>query len=218
MSDNMKDEFYEAVENEPQTELPSSENTAKETVISEEANNLPVEPARSQQSGQLVPFEPKRLKLTEPDAINLSRQLARTVPSPVGVTVDDDKWALHGALALYAEQKPRDGHESMLARLAVATTNVAMEAISRAALSAGVPGTHEKYLRLANQSSLTTMKLLDAIDRHRGRQQQNISVHAVNVHSGAQAIVGNVNKPAGSADAPKPKDPSKPDRADGDEG
>jgi len=218
MSDTLKDESYEAIDNEPQTELPSSENTAKETVISEEANILPVEPARSQQSGQLVPFEPKRLKLTEPDAINLGRQLARTVPSPVGVTVDDDNWALHGALALYAEQKPRDAHESMLARLAVATTNVAMETISRAALSAGVPGTHEKYLRLANQSSLTTIKLLDAIDRHRGQQQQNVSVHAVNVHSGAQAIVGNVNKPAGADDAPKPKDPSKRDRDDGDEG
>ena len=168
MSDTLKDESYEAIENEPQTELPSSENTANETGISEEANNLPGGTAQSQQSCQLVPFEPKRVALTEPDAINLGRQLARTVPAPLGVTVDEDNWAVHGALALYAEQKPHDGHESTLARLAVATTNVAMEAISRAALSAGVPGTHEKY-RQANQSSLTTIKLLDAIDRHRGR-------------------------------------------------
>ena len=39
--------------------------------------------------------------------------------------------------------------------------------------------------------------MLDALNRHRGKGQQKVTVEHVHVHSGGQAIVGNVNGPGG---------------------
>jgi hypothetical protein len=41
--------------------------------------------------------------------------------------------------------------------------------------------------------------LLDALNRHRGKGQQKVTVEHVHVHSGGQAVVGMVGAPGGGA-------------------
>jgi hypothetical protein len=51
-------------------------------------------------------------------------------------------------------------------------------------------------LTQANKLSRTYAALLDALNRHRGKGQQKVTVEHVHVHSGGQAIVGPVERPA----------------------
>src|SRR3954447_839531 len=53
-------------------------------------------------------------------------------------------------------------------------------------------------LSQANKLSRTYAVLLDALNRHRGKGQQKVTVEHVHVHQGGQAIVGAVNS-AGKA-------------------
>src|SRR6266436_600241 len=57
-------------------------------------------------------------------------------------------------------------------------------------------------LSQANKLSRTYAVLLDALNRHRGKGQQKVTVEHVHVHSGGQAIVGMVETPGGG-DRPK---------------
>jgi hypothetical protein len=52
-------------------------------------------------------------------------------------------------------------------------------------------GRHEA-LNQANKLTRSFAALLDALNRHRGKGQQKVTVEHVHVHSGGQAIVGNV--------------------------
>ena len=49
----------------------------------------------------------------------------------------------------------------------------------------------------ANKLSRTYATLLEALNRHRGKGQQKVTVEHVHVHEGGQAIVGNVETPGG---------------------
>src|SRR5947199_7256329 len=51
-------------------------------------------------------------------------------------------------------------------------------------------------LNQANKLSRSYAVLLDALNRHRGKGQQKVTVEHVHVHSGGQAIVGSVESPA----------------------
>jgi hypothetical protein len=50
-------------------------------------------------------------------------------------------------------------------------------------------------LSQANKLSRTYAVLLEALNRHRGKGQQKVTVEHVHVHSGGQAIVGTVERP-----------------------
>jgi hypothetical protein len=60
-------------------------------------------------------------------------------------------------------------------------------------------------LAQANKLSRTYATLLDALNRHRGKGQQKVTVEHVHVHSGGQALVGMVETPGGG-DRTKPED------------
>jgi hypothetical protein len=57
--------------------------------------------------------------------------------------------------------------------------------------------THEYHLNQVNKLSRTYVALLDALNRHRGKGQQKVTVEHVHVHQGGQAIVGNVEATGG---------------------
>ena len=50
----------------------------------------------------------------------------------------------------------------------------------------------KENLSQANNLSRTHAALLEALNRHRGKGQQKVTVEHVHVHEGGQAIVGNV--------------------------
>jgi len=59
-------------------------------------------------------------------------------------------------------------------------------------------GRHEA-LNQANKLTRSFAALADALNRHRGKGQQKVTVEHVHVHSGGQAIVGAVATPGGGA-------------------
>src|SRR5215470_17801491 len=52
-------------------------------------------------------------------------------------------------------------------------------------------------LSQANKLGRTYAVLLDALNRHRGKGQQKVTVEHVHVHPGGQAVVGMVETPGG---------------------
>jgi hypothetical protein len=56
-------------------------------------------------------------------------------------------------------------------------------------------------LNQASKLSRTYSTLLEALNRHRGKGQQKVTVEHVHVHEGGQAIVGNLEAPGGGAAA-----------------
>jgi hypothetical protein len=62
-------------------------------------------------------------------------------------------------------------------------------------------------LNQANKLSRTYATLVEALNRHRGKGQQKVTVEHVHVHAGGQAVVGMVETPGGG-DRTKSKDQS----------
>jgi hypothetical protein len=87
---------------------------------------------------------------------------------------------------------PKDELEGMIAAQLIAGHNAAMECYRRAMLPNQPFEGRRENLTQANKLSRTFALLLDALNRHRGKGQQKVTVEHVHVHSGAQAIVGMV--------------------------
>ena len=60
-------------------------------------------------------------------------------------------------------------------------------------------------LNQANKLSRTYATLVEALNRHRGKGQQKVTVEHVHVHAGGRAVVGMVETPGGG-DRTKSKD------------
>src|SRR4029077_3123272 len=93
--------------------------------------------------------------------------------------------------------KPASELEGMLAAQLLASHYAAMECYRRGMLSNQTLQGRSESLNQANRLSRTHAALLEALNRHRGKGQQKVTVEHVHVHSGGQAIVGNVNGPGG---------------------
>ena len=87
---------------------------------------------------------------------------------------------------------PRDELEGMLAAQLIACHNASMECYRRAMIGEQTFEGRKENLNQANNLSRTYATLLEALNRHRGKGQQKVTVEHVHVHEGGQAIVGNV--------------------------
>jgi hypothetical protein len=88
--------------------------------------------------------------------------------------------------------KPADEIEGMLAAQIVATHNAAMECYRRAMLGEQTFEGRRENLNQANKLVRSYATLVEALNRHRGKGQQRVTVEHVHVHQGGQAIVGTV--------------------------
>jgi hypothetical protein len=113
-----------------------------------------------------------------------------------------DKYA-NAAVASLMGIQPSGELEGMLAAQLVASHNATMECYRRAALAASHQKAQEYQLNQANKLSRTFVSLLEALNKHRGKGQQKVTVEHVHVHQGGQAIVGHVEHPGGG-DMAKP--------------
>jgi hypothetical protein len=100
---------------------------------------------------------------------------------------------------------PKDEIEGMIAAQLIAAHNAAMECYRRAMLGQQTFEGHRENLTQANKLSRTYAVLLDALNRHRGKGQQKVTVEHVHVHAGAQAVVGSVET-RGEGDQRKSED------------
>lgn len=107
-----------------------------------------------------------------------NRQLAATVAALSGIA-------------------PRDELEGMMAAQLIAAHNAAMECYRRAMIGEQTFEGRRENLSQANKLSRTWATLLDALNKHRGKGQQKVTVEHVHVHAGGQAVVGTVERPGG---------------------
>ena len=116
--------------------------------------------------------------------------------------VKEQRYAAVDALVGIA---PRDELEGMIAAQLVACHNASMECYRRAMIGEQTFEGRRENLSQANKLSRTYAALLDALNGHRGKGLQKVTVEHVHVHSGAQAVVGTVETPGGG-DRPKSED------------
>ncbi len=83
----------------------------------------------------------------------------------------------------------------MIAAQLIAAHNAAMECYRRAMHSEQTSEGRRENLNQANKLSRSYAVLLEALNRHRGKGQQKVTVERVHVHSGGQAVVGVVETP-----------------------
>ena len=100
---------------------------------------------------------------------------------------------------------PKDELEGMLGAQLLASHNAAMECYRRAMIDEQTFEGRRENLSQANKLSRTYTTLLEALNRHRGKGNQKVTVEHVTVNSGGQAIVGAVAHPGGGA-PPKSED------------
>jgi hypothetical protein len=101
------------------------------------------------------------------------------------------------ALAALIGIGPKDELEGMMAAQLIAAHNAAMECYRRAMIDEQTFEGRRENLTQANKLSRTFATLLEALNRHRGKGQQKVTVEHVHVHSGGQAVVGVVEPPGG---------------------
>src|SRR5436853_769959 len=112
---------------------------------------------------------------------------------------------LSAAVAALMGIAPKDELEGMMGAQLIAAHSAAMECYRRAMSGEQTFEGHRENLTQANKLSRTYAVLLDALNRHRGKGQQKVTVEHVHVHSGGQAVVGMVETPGGG-DRGKSKD------------
>lgn len=105
----------------------------------------------------------------------------------------DNQWS--ATVAALTGIAPKDELEGMMAAQLVAAHNAAMECYRRAMIGEQSFEGRRENLNQANKLSRTYAALLEALNRHRGKGQQKVTVEHVHVHAGGQAVVGMVASP-----------------------
>jgi hypothetical protein len=90
---------------------------------------------------------------------------------------------------------PQDEVEGMIAAQLIATHNATMECYRRAMIAEQTLEGRRENLNQANKLARTYATLIEALNRHRGKGQQKVTVEHVHVHAGGQAVVGVVEVP-----------------------
>jgi hypothetical protein len=114
----------------------------------------------------------------------------RSIPPPVWAK--EVRRQRHATVDALIGIAPRDEFEGMIASQLIACHNASMECYRRAMIGEQTFEGRRENLSQANKLSRTYAALLDALNRHRGKGQQKVTVEHVHVHSGGQAIVGTV--------------------------
>ena len=110
---------------------------------------------------------------------------------------DEIRVQQHATIEALVGMAPRDEFEGMIAAQLIAAHNAAMECYRRAMLPEQPFESWREQLNQASKLSRTHASLLEALNRHRGKGQQKVTVEHVHVHEGGQAIVGNVGTTGG---------------------
>jgi hypothetical protein len=135
----------------------------------------------------------------------LANQTIRTLWFFKNSDADEIRRQRHAAVDALIGIKPGDEFEGMIAAQLVACHNASMECYRRAMIGEQTFEGRRENLIQANKLSRTYATLLEALNRHRGKGAQKVTVEHVHVHEGGQAIVGNVESRGGGL-ASKPED------------
>lgn len=157
--------------------------------------------AKRKPSGKQGKIEPRELKFafepaTGTDDKNLQSQLINQVSNslwlPENLTDEELLARVAGALSLLDGIKPKNEIEGMLAAQMVATHNGAMECLRRAMIPQQTFEGRDQNLKHATKLLSIYARQIEALDKHRGKGQQKITVEHVNIEAGGQAMVGHI--------------------------
>lgn len=137
-------------------------------------------------------------RLLKPDWRRIGQEKLNEILSllwfPEGMEEEAKNARMIKAIDLFESIEPGDGIESMLAAQMVGAHHAAMECLRRAMLpNQTFEGRNAALSQAQRLMGLYTQQLA-ALDKHRGKGQQKITVERVTVQSGGQAIVGNVER------------------------
>lgn len=127
------------------------------------------------------------------------KELMNTIWVAPSTSAEERNALLVKAIDMFNSFKVEDGIEGMLAVQMIGTHHAIVECLRRAMIPDQHLNAQKVYLSQAERLMGLYTRHLAALDKHRGRGQQNITVRHVNVASGGQAIVGNVG--AGKSNA-----------------
>jgi hypothetical protein len=121
------------------------------------------------------------------------RELMNTIWVAPSASEEERNALLVKAIDMFNDFKVEDGIEGILAVQMIGTHHAIVECLGRAMIPDQPLSAHKVYLSQAERLMGLYARHLAAPDKHRGRGQQNITVKHVNVASGGQAIVGNID-------------------------
>ena len=107
-----------------------------------------------------------------------------------------EELAINAVIAGMHGINPNDEIEGMLASQMVATHFAALRLMKKMNNSETITQ-QDSYGNLATKLMRTYTAQIEALHRYRGKGQQKVTVEHVHVHSGGQAIVGNITHPQG---------------------
>jgi hypothetical protein len=162
---------------------------------------------RERLSGRLPPFKLERFAdvatcdRSGVEALKLAEIMGLTFVPPSLEECQSDAYYVK-AIDLFESLEPTDGIEGMLAVQMVGTHNAAVESLRRAMIYDQSLEAQKVLLSQAERMMGMYRRHVDALAKHRGRGQPNVTVGHVNVESGGRAIVGSVAMGAGCAAPP----------------
>lgn len=145
---------------------------------------------------------------TEKPTLNLRliRQAVDALWMPEGLSKEDALARAQSAIELLQGIKPADEIEGMLATQMVSVHNAAMDCLRRAMFPEQTFAGRDLNLKHAAKLLSIYARQIDALNKHRGKGQQKVTVEHVHVEAGGQAMVGHIEtapNPSRTADQPK---------------
>jgi hypothetical protein len=127
-------------------------------------------------------------------ALELMHQLTMANPS---LTTTNGMSLINHNSVLLAEIEPRTGLEGMLAIQMVAVHHLAIEMLGRAARQNATVEAVNSAINRATKLSRTFVAQMEALDKHRNKGKQKMTVEHIHVNQGGQAIIGSVGEGGG---------------------
>ena len=142
---------------------------------------------------QLVPYDEMTILATaqEVELAKLNDVMALLwLPPKEGLERTEAKMV--AAMDLLENLKPDSAAEMMLAKQMVGIHLAALECMHRAMMPTISPDRRDAELSHAQRLTGMYARQLAALDKHRGKSEQKVTVEHVHVATGGQAIVGNI--------------------------
>lgn len=119
-------------------------------------------------------------------------EIAHLIHLPSDLSEAEKDSRIARALDLYESLEPSDGIEATLAVQMVGTHYAALECLRIAAVPKQNFGVKDMNLKHAQKLMALYLQQVAALNKHRGKGQQKVTVEHVHVHPGGQAVVGNL--------------------------
>jgi len=137
----------------------------------------------------------------------LVKQAVEALWLPGRMSSADRQEAVNAAVAALKGLAPTDALEGMLATQMVATHNAALECLRRSQMDNQTFEGRDQNLKHATKLLATYARQVEALDKHRRRGEQKITVEHVTVNALGHAIVGNMGAGANLPPGETPAEP-----------